>query len=297
MVPMPTPVPEWTEPLPAPVLRDGVRSYLGVPYASTPGYRALRLDAHVPADATGPVPVVVFFHGGSFVMGRRDRVTAMFTAWQPSFFAQLPLRGIAMISAEYRLSKEAIWPAALHDAAAALRYVAARADDLGVDPGRLATWGESAGARLATMTAFLQDQPDRLGTTGAPVAMPRVRAVVDWCGAVDLNTPLPETSGVPAPHDVLLGAPAATVPDRVREASPIFNIHGGIPPVLILHGTDDIVTPVTEAIRFAEALRGAGVDVTSKWFDGVGHVWVGSADAARMAVDVTADFLLQHLLD
>lgn len=100
-----------------------------------------------PAAASGPVPAVVYLHGGGFVMGdaEGDQVLA----------SQLArATGGLVLSLDYRLAPEHPYPAAHDDGYAALRWVAANAGALGVDPGRLALAGSSAGACVAAGVAL-----------------------------------------------------------------------------------------------------------------------------------------------
>jgi acetyl esterase len=109
---------------------------------------ALRLyrPAGVPASAT--VPALVFFHGGGWVIG--DLETHDVLCRQLAAGA-----GIAVVAVDYRLAPEHRFPAALDDAWAATRWVAARAGQLGIDAGRLAVGGDSAGGNLAAVVALL----------------------------------------------------------------------------------------------------------------------------------------------
>ena len=83
-----------------------------------------------------------------------------------------------MASIDYRLSGEAIWPAQLHDAKAAVRWLRSRADELGIDPARIAAWGESSGGHLAALLGLTGPELDgQVGVVGPSSA---VVAVVAW---------------------------------------------------------------------------------------------------------------------
>ncbi|MCZ9343065.1 alpha/beta hydrolase, partial [Streptomyces sp. TRM76130] len=107
-------------------------------------------------DATGPVPVVVFVHGGAWRTGLRDDLGPRFRDWAPGPFARLARAGFAVVCPDYRLSGEAPHPAQQDDLAALLAWLRARAADLGVDAARTVLWGESAGGHLAALTALTQ---------------------------------------------------------------------------------------------------------------------------------------------
>ena len=132
----PPPPPAHLAPLPdARTTADGVRVLAGVPYAAIPGIRPLELDlwlppATEPAEALG-VPVAVFLHGGGWRLGSRRSAGPAYAATEP--FERVARAGIAVASIDYRLSGEAVWPAQLHDAKAAVRWLRSRADELGID--------------------------------------------------------------------------------------------------------------------------------------------------------------------
>jgi acetyl esterase len=103
---------------------------------------------YVPAESDGPLPLIVFFHGGGFVIGDLDTHDA-------------PCRilckeaGAHVLAIDYRLAPEHPFPAAVEDALAAYEWAHAHAERLGADPGRIAVAGDSAGANLATVVTQL----------------------------------------------------------------------------------------------------------------------------------------------
>ncbi len=101
-----------------------------------------------PRDRAAAVPGIVQIHGGGFIIGSVEAEAAgsALTALQT---------GAVVVSVEYRLAPEHPYPAGLHDCYAALTYVYEHAAELGVDPGRLALYGASAGGGLAAATALL----------------------------------------------------------------------------------------------------------------------------------------------
>jgi acetyl esterase/lipase len=104
-------------------------------------YRMYRpLDA-----APGPLPALVYFHGGGFVIGDLDTTEGLCRMLANA-------SGCRVISMEYRLAPEHRFPAAIEDAYAAVSWVAGHARALGIDADRIAIGGDSAGANLATIT-------------------------------------------------------------------------------------------------------------------------------------------------
>jgi acetyl esterase/lipase len=139
--------------LPDPVVPDGVQTHPGIEYATVLGYRPLLLDLYLPAPGSRPAqaPVVLFLHGGGWGLGSRTEVGPPFDDWQPSFFERLAQAGFAVASADYRLSGEAQFPAQLHDAKAAVRWLRRNAGEYGLDGDRIVAWGPSAGGHLAAL--------------------------------------------------------------------------------------------------------------------------------------------------
>lgn len=109
----------------------------------------LRVRLYTPVDAAGAVlPALIYFHGGGYVLGSLD--TADATCRQLANAA-----GVRVISVDYRLAPENRFPAAVEDAFAAVGAVTARAQELDVDPDRIAVGGDSAGATLAAVAAHM----------------------------------------------------------------------------------------------------------------------------------------------
>lgn len=268
------PAPERLPLPPAAHPAPGVRLLRGVPYAHRAGIRPLELDLWLPEAAQGRVPVVLYLHGGGWRAGTRTEMGPRFRHWSPDPFARLAQAGFAVASVDYRLSGEAVHPAQLDDATAALVWLNARADELGLDTQRTVSWGESAGAHLAALLALT-----------APV-----RGCVAWYGPTDLTTlpgqcpPGAYDANDPATREALLiGAAIADAPDRARAASPVAHVHAGAPPFLVLHGTEDTLIPLAQAEQLADALRQAGAHVDFRPVPGADHGWAGLSeeDAAR----------------
>jgi acetyl esterase/lipase len=257
----------------------------GVPYAALPGARPLELDLYLPASRA---PVVVFLHGGGWRLGSRHSAGPSFTGSEP--FEQLAAAGIAVASIDYRLSGEAVWPAQLHDAKAAVRWLRSRADEVGIDPDRIAAWGESAGGHLAALLGLTGSELDgEVGVTGPPST---VSAVVAWYPPTDLATVPADPTDPTTREALLLGAAPADVPELAAQASPVTHTGPAAPPFLLLHGDADRLVPHDQSVRLAQLLP----DVEFETLPGADHMWLGSPDAARTAFQRTTTFLTQHLI-
>jgi acetyl esterase/lipase len=292
---LPLPPPAHVQPLPAPIDgADGIRLLLGVPYAAIPGIRPLELDLYLPPASDGPAPVVVFLHGGGWRMGSRHLAGPAYRQQRPTPFERVAQAGIAVASVDYRLSGEATFPAQLHDAKAAVRWLRARAGELGVDPERIAAWGESAGGHLAELLGLVSDGALE-GEVGIPGTSSAVSAVVAWYAPSDLLA-VPTDLGVD-PHDPttreaqLLGAPAVDVPELAAQAGPVTHVSPAAPPFLLLHGAADQLIPCVQSERLYDALVEAGVEAELDVYEDADHMWLGSTEAAQKALDRTIDVL------
>lgn len=295
---VPWPPPAHALPLaPARPAVEGVRTFTGVPYAAIPRIRPLELDLYLPEGATALVPAVVFLHGGGWQLGSRHSAGPAYAEWSPNPFERLAQAGTAVASVDYRLTGEAQWPAQLYDAKAAVRWLRARADEIGIDPTRIAAWGESAGGHLAELLGLTgADLDGEIGIVGPSSA---VVAVAAWYAPSDLATLAmdlgADTMAADSREALLVGAPLRTVPDRVSQASPLSHVRAGAPPFLLLHGRDDHLIPCSQSERLREALVQAGNSVEFETYAGSDHMWRGAPAAAADALDRTIDFLQRML--
>ncbi|CAL9282598.1 alpha/beta hydrolase fold domain-containing protein [Streptomyces sp. SudanB182_2057] len=284
-------------PLPPPARPEpGVRLLRGAVYAVPDGSRPLETDLWLPEPADGPLPVVVFVHGGGWRTGLRDDPGPRFRHWRPGPFARLAGSGVAVVCPDYRLSGEARHPAQLDDLRALLVWLRDRAGELGLDPDRVVLWGESAGGHLAALTALTR----AAAGTGGPAVT--VRGCVTWYAPTDL-TRLAEDHppGRFDPWDaasreaLLLGAAPAAAPGPARDASPALRVTPAAPPFLLLHGTEDELVPCAQSDRLAAALRAAGVPVEQVRVPGANHLWLGLAEEEVERVFArTAGFVARH---
>ncbi|MBK7903775.1 MAG: alpha/beta hydrolase [Proteobacteria bacterium] len=247
---------------PAQSLVPGARSYLNVPFAIIPGFRVLRLDLHVPENAKGPVPVVVFASGGAWLL-----VVKHNSPW-----ISLPSEGYAVASVEYRPSGEAHYPAALHDLKAAVRWLRGNASTYGVDPNRIAGWGSSAGAHLMALAALTHGNSEMEGQIGDHLEQSsRLSAVISIAGVSDFLTLAEDTDNLPgamekfgtetSPETRLLGFIPASCPKVAAQASPVTHVSAGCVPFFVAHGDADTRLGIGQSRRLVTALKGVGADV------------------------------------
>jgi acetyl esterase/lipase len=296
---------EWTGPprfLPPPEpshQADGSKRYEGVTYANVMGYRPLQLDVWVPAASTSP-SLVVWIHGGAWLFG--DRRYLPETLRPDQLFEELIQAGLAVATIDYRHALEAQFPAQLHDAKAAVRYLRAHADALGVDTSRIGIWGESAGGHLAAMVALTSQRPELEGTLGVVGPSSAVDVVVDWYGVSDLAAQQLRSRSAEAVADqtpeLLLGPEELLVggqgEDAKAAASPITYVTPEAPPFLLVHGTADQVVGYVHSELLKAALSAAGVPVLLVPIEGADHIFDGHDDidaVVRLSVDYIAEAL------
>ncbi len=295
------PWPLTTGELPEVQLRDhGVRLRSGAIYAALTGFRPLRLDLYLPPVTRKPAPVVVWIHGGAFMHGDRTALPPLLE--QEQLFTRLPLAGLAVASVEYRLSSEACFPAQLEDVQAAIRWLRARHDELTIDPGRVAVWGESAGGHLAALAGVAGSAgpaPDDVEFGEQPTT---VAAVVDWYGPTDfaaMDRQAPDDSMMchddpDSPESRLVGAPVQERPDLVARADPCQRVTADAPSFLIMHGTRDRWVPFGQSELLATRLRELGVAVDFRPIEGADHVFLDDPRGPQL-VDEAVAFLVRML--
>jgi acetyl esterase/lipase len=233
------------------------RKWLDLPYASTSASQML--DIYLPAKGEGPFPVVLHIHGGAFAIGDKRDIHVL-----PFLFGVE--RGYAVVSVNYRLSGEAIFPAGLWDLKAALRWLRSNADQYHLDGTKIAACGGSAGGYYSVMlglTANVTALEDL--SLGYPEQSCDVQAVVDWYGPTDflkMDEQLAESGLEPTDHNDpqspesrLLGAQITTIPAKVKMTNPLTYIHKDIPPLWIQHGRKDHLVPFQQSVIFVRELE------------------------------------------
>lgn len=235
--------------------RSAVRHTRKVEFGRAGGRRQM-LDVMEP---TAPLPdgalrpAIVQIHGGGWIIGFKER-QAM------PLMRHLAANGWVVFNVDYRLSPAATWPDHLVDCKAAVAWVRDHADEFGIDPTFVAVTGGSAGGHLATMMALTaNDQRYQPGFTDADTS---VQVAVPFYGVYDWTN----RSGQFGPElhrDILeplvVKAFVDEAPEVFADASPIILVERAIdagqtidaPPMMVIHGDRDTLTPVSDARLFA----------------------------------------------
>ncbi|CAN5610561.1 alpha/beta hydrolase [soil metagenome] len=215
---------------------------------------------------SGPFPVILYIHGGGWVIADLDTYDA-------SARALTNAANAVVISAHYRQAPEHKFPAAHEDVWAAYRWTLQNAGDLGGDPRRVAVAGESAGGNLAMNISI------RARDEG--VQLPVHQLLVYPVAGNDLNTPsyLENTAAAPLgrPGMIWFAEHVVRTPNDMQD--PRINLLGanvqGLPPTTIIAAQIDPLR--SEGEQLAERLQSAGVPVERRQWDGVTHEFFGMA--------------------
>ncbi|MBU9762829.1 alpha/beta hydrolase [Mycobacterium sp. TNTM28] len=211
-------------------------------------------------EATGPLPMLVFAHGGGFVfcdLDSHDGLCRNLANLTPA----------VVVSVDYRLAPEHRWPTAAEDFYAATRWAVEHAADFGADPARVAVGGDSAGGNLAAVTTLMARDRGGPDLAGQLLLYPVIAADFDTDSYRMFGR------GFYNPRPALQWYWDQYVPvvtDRRHPyASPLQGDMRGLPPaVVVLTGHDPLRD---EGIAYVDALEAAGVNTVRCAFDGGIH--------------------------
>jgi acetyl esterase/lipase len=208
----------------------------------------LSLDVYPARNATGPAPVVVFFYGGSWQSGRREYYRFVGEA--------LSARGVVVVIPDYRKAPQFVFPAFMHDAAAATAWTIRHAAELGGDPSRVHVMGHSAGGHIAAL----------LGTDARYLARWNVRTR-QLAGVIGLAGPYDFLPIVDPSLKRVFGA-EADWPD----SQPVNFVDGDEPPFLLMHGGSDRRVWPMNSEHLAARLDQHGETVSLRIIAHTGHI-------------------------
>ena len=250
---------------------------------------ALPVRLYTPLNtASEPLPVLVYFHGGGWVVGNLD-------SHDPVCRSLANASGCKIVSVDYRLAPEHPWPAAPDDCFAAVQWVAANATSLGVDAARLAVGGDSAGGNLSAVVTIRAH-----ATKGPRIAFqllihPAVDARMQW-PSVDENAVgyFLEKAGMEWFYGHYL-------PDHTditqADISPLYaDALSDLPPAYVVTAEYDPLRD--EGRAYAEKLQAAGVPVEYHNYPSMIHGFFGfqlTVDVARDAVQQAGQALAKAL--
>jgi acetyl esterase len=235
----------------------------------TPSSIPVRVYRPLGSPAGPPLPVLVFFHGGGWVLGDIETVDNLCRRLANA-------SGCAVVSVEYRLSPETKFPGPLDDCFEAVEFVAREAESFGIDPARIAVGGDSAGGNLAAAIALRargrRDLKIAFQLLIYPITdfhfdTPSYHENADGYG---LNREMMIwywNQYLACPEDGL--SPLAS-PYKAEDLS-------GLPPALVITAGFDVLRD--EGLSYARRLLEAGVPVESKHYPGMIHGFLQMADS------------------
>lgn len=252
------------------------------------------LDIAMPKEG-GPYPCVVLFHGGAWTGGSRKDLSVGGKGADgkiaPSLIEEVAARGYVVASVGYRLAPKHQFPAQIQDARSAVRFLRGHAKQYGIDRDKFAAGGFSAGGHLALLLG-LADKVEGWDAGGNTEESSRVQCVIDFFGPTDLS--LYNTESIQDGYLVpVFGKAAKTDKEVFKKASPVTYVSKAAPPVLMFHGTFDVIVPVTHSEALHKKLRDAGATAELVTLFGEGHGWNGRALAK--SVNTAVAFLDTHL--
>jgi acetyl esterase len=239
----------------------------------------LRARAYWPTVPAEPLGVLVWLHGGGWYVGdveSFDRVTRQLAN----------ASGAVCLSVDYRLAPEHPFPAAVHDARSAVVWAAGDgARQLDTDPRRVVVGGDSAGANLATAAA----RHEREAVRAQLLVYPALDAAMDSDSYREFaDGALLGAKDMERCWSLYLDGADGAEPD----ASPLkAGDLAGVAPAYIAVAGQDVLRD--DGLRYAEALRAAGVDVTLERYDDMVHSflrWGGVVDRARELVEAIGEY-------
>jgi acetyl esterase/lipase len=206
-------------------------------------------------------PAVLLIHGGGWTGGDGR--------WEMVPIAkQLAKRGYVVFNVTYRMAPRWLYPAPVDDLREAVKWMRAHAQEEGIDPSRIATFGYSAGGHLAALVGLDEQM--------------KINAIVAGGTPADLSL-FPGGTLVPQ----FLGGTRKQIPERFREASPVNHVTRNSPPVFIYHGSADTLVPPEQAWAFDARLTKFKVPHELYWIEGRNHIpaFLLSGNTIQLAID------------
>lgn len=238
----------------------------------------IRVRSYAPVAAAGPLATLIYFHGGGFVAGSlesHDGLCRLFAAEG----------GFRVIAVDYRLAPEHPYPAAVDDAWAAVQWIEKNAADIGVDAGRIAVGGDSAGGTLAAIVTQLAREKGGLKIAYQLLMFPNTQMGGETSSLNEFavgyfleRRAIEYFNSLYLPPGTDTSQPNVS-PLRARDFS-------GLPPAYVMLGGYDPLHD--EGLAYAEKLRAAGVKVTIADYADMVHCFIYLQTVLPQAHDAVA---------
>src|SRR4051812_26768057 len=199
----------------------GTVMHQNIPYASDTSQKHL-LDIYLPPNSKGNLPLVVWIHGGAWMLNDKYADMGYMKNTVKSFIDS----GYALASINYRYSTDSVFPAQIRDCNAAIEYLYQHANEYGIDRNKIAVIGFSAGGHLASLLS-LSNNNQVPAFSASPVHF-TIKTCLDFYGPSDFimfaSSPDTALNNNRTPIALLLGASPVDRPDLAKRASPVTYI-------------------------------------------------------------------------
>jgi acetyl esterase/lipase len=224
---------------------------------------------------------IIHLFGGGFFVGNKN------AGYIINDSRALGNLGYTNISANYRLQSEGPWPAQIHDTKAAIRWVRANADRIGIDAGKIAVAGYSAGGMLSLMAGATNGMAEFEGDGGNAGVSSDVQAAIGV---------YPLASAQTAPGLFSQDLSEQALADAMRAASPTTYISENHAPTIFVHGTADTTVPLSSSLDYFNQLNELGVPAAMTAIQGAAHAFDNSALDAVEIMAHSIDLFLDRLI-
>lgn len=240
------------------IFPQGTATYSNIPYAGDTILKHL-LDIYLPAKSGTNTPLVVWIHGGAWMLNDKYADMSYMQNTVKSFIDS----GYALASIDYRYSTTAVFPAQIQDCNEAVQFLYDHAAKYNLDKNRIAVIGFSAGGHLASLMALSNNNDVKEFYPPGKKINFKIRCAFDFYGPSDLVmlavNPDTSVNNERNPVSILLGAMPVDRPDLAKVASPVTYVDKNDPPFLIVQGEKDESVPNTESKILSSWLTLAGV--------------------------------------
>lgn len=229
------------------IFPQGTVTYSNINYAGDTSHFHL-LDIYLPANAKPNTPLVIWVHGGAWMLNDKYADMSYMANTVKGFIDS----GYALASIDYRYSTVAPFPAQIQDCNQAVEYLCQNAENYKLDKKRIALIGFSAGGHLASLLAMSNNS--NIPTFYHDGKKPHftIKAVLDFYGPQDFVSMIAALGDGPPPSPnsiaLLLGATPMERPDLAKTASPLTYLDKNDPPFFIVQGEKDPSVPKSQAV-------------------------------------------------
>ncbi len=248
------------------------------------------LDIYIPNTGKQKYPAVIWIHGGAFKFGSKEN---------PQYLDRFLKEEIIVVSINYRLSSEAIWPAQLEDIKNAINFLGKNSELYSIDKDNIAIFGSSAGGYLSSASGILLSENEDI----------KIKAVIDWFGPVDFYTMDEdmEKTGVTrktgkngdanSPESALMGFTISENKDLSDKASLLsyLNSVNDIPNFLIMHGAIDPMIGAPQSEKLFNAIKQKFGEDRAKYYLLPGGTHGGGDFEKDEIQDIVVNFLKDNL--